>query len=212
MALMDKMVKSIKKEKREEMMTNMMPLMMEGIDMNMLMPKMMANMLKDLSVDDIINFLKDIVNDSDKLSNFTAKIAEANLMPKMMMKTWKSKFDFDETVRAVTESAPKNGWHIPDTRDLQKLWKEQGIEDAPKIKVLYFCDANGGYSITKEDELKALSVIMPMGVSIYETTDGEVEIAAMNIGMMSGMFTGVAKETLCNSGNNLDNCLEDIIK
>ena len=90
MALMDKMVKSIKKEKREEMMTNMMPLMMEGIDMNMLMPKMMANMLKDLSVDDIINFLKDIVNDSDKLSNFTAKIAEANLMPKMMMKTWKS--------------------------------------------------------------------------------------------------------------------------
>ena len=212
MALMDTMVKSIKKEKRKEMMVNMMPLMMEGIDMNTLMPEMMANMLNDLSVDDIINFLKDIVSDSDKLSNFTTKIAEANLMPKMMMKTWKSKFDFDETVRAVTESAPKNGWHMPDTRDLQKLWKEQGIEDAPKIKVLYFCDAKGGYSITKDDELKALSVIMPMGVSIYETNDGEVEIAAMNIGMMSGMFTGVAKETLSNSGNNLDICFEDIIK
>ena len=54
--------------------------------------------------------------------------------------------------------------------------------------------------------------MMPMGVSIYETTDGEVEIAAMNIGMMSGMFTGVAKETLSNSGDNLDSCLEDIIK
>ncbi|MCK5369372.1 MAG: hypothetical protein KAQ62_12495, partial [Cyclobacteriaceae bacterium] len=113
---MDTMVKSIKKEKRKEMMVNMMPLMMEGIDMNTLMPEMMANMLNDLSVDDIINFLKDIVSDSDKLSNFTTKIAEANLMPKMMMKTWKSKFDFDETVRAVTESAPKNRWHIPDTR------------------------------------------------------------------------------------------------
>jgi uncharacterized protein (DUF302 family) len=209
---MDTMVKSIKKEKRKEMMVNMMPLMMEGIDMNTLMPEMMANMLNDLSVDDIINFLKDIVSDSDKLSNFTTKIAEANLMPKMMMKTWKSKFDFDETVRAVTESAPKNGWHIPDTRDLQKLWKEQGIEDAPKIKVLYFCDAKGGYAITKNDELKVMSVMMPMGVSIYETTAGEVEIAAMNISMMSGMFSGVAKETLSNSGNNLDNCLEDIIK
>ncbi len=212
MALTDTMVKLIKKEKREEMMTNMMPLMMEGIDMNELMPKMMANMLKDLSADDIVSFLKDLVNDTSKLSNFATKIAEANLMPKMMMKTWNSKFDFDETVAALTESAPKNGWHIPDTRDLQKLWKEQGIEDAPKIKILYFCDAKGGYAITKNDELKVMSVMMPMGVSIYETTAGEVEIAAMNISMMSGMFSGVAKETLSNSGNNLDNCLEEIIK
>ncbi len=135
MALMDTMVKSINKDKRKEMMVNMMPLMMEGIDMNELMPKMMANMLKDLSVDDIISFLKDLVNDSSKLSNFATKIAEANLMPKMMMKTWKSKFDFDETVAALTESAPKNGWHLPDTRDLQKLRKEQGIDTAPKIKI-----------------------------------------------------------------------------
>ena len=212
MALMDTMVKSINKDKRKEMMVNMMPLMMEGIDMNELMPKMMANMLKDLSVDDIISFLKDLVNDSSKLSNFATKIAEANLMPKMMMKTWKSKFDFDETVAALTESAPKNGWHIPDTRDLQKLWKEQGIENAPKIKILYFCNAEGGYAITKDDELKALSVMMPIGVSIYETTAGEVEIASMNIGMMSGMFTGVAKETLKDSGNNLEFSLRDIIK
>ncbi len=212
MALMETMVKLIKKEKRKEMMVNMMPQMMEGIDMNELMPKITANMLKDLSVDDIVDFLKDIINDSDKLSSLVSKITEANLMPKMMMKTWKSKYDFDETVAALTENAPKNGWHIPDRRDLQKLWKEQGIEDAPKIMVLYFCNAKGGHSITKDDELKALSVMMPMGVSIYETTIGEVEIAAMNIGMMSGMFTGVAKETFKDSSNNLDNCLKEIIK
>ncbi len=211
MALMDTMVKSIKKEKRKEMMVNMMPLMMEGIDMNELMPKMMTNMLKDLSVDDIVDFLKDLINDSDKLSSLATKIVESNLMPKMMMKTWRSKYGFDETVSALAESAPKNGWHIPDRRDLQRLWQEQGIEDAPQIMVLYFCNAEGGYSITKEDELKPLSVIMPMGVSIYETTTGEVEIAAMNIGMMSGMFSDVAKETLKKSGDNLDNCLRDII-
>jgi uncharacterized protein (DUF302 family) len=193
------------------MMVNMMPLMMEGIDMNELMPKMMTNMLKDLSVDDIVDFLKDLINDSDKLSSLATKIVESNLMPKMMMKTWRSKYGFDETVSALAESAPKNGWHIPDRRDLQRLWQEQGIEDAPQIMVLYFCNAEGGYSITKEDELKPLSVIMPMGVSIYETTTGEVEIAAMNIGMMSGMFSDVAKETLKKSGDNLDNCLRDII-
>ena len=68
------------------------------------------------------------------------------------------------------------------------------------------------FTTAKDDELKAMSVMMPMGVSIYETLEGEVEIAAMNIGMMSGMFAGVAKETLNESGNNLDNCLKDVIK
>lgn len=212
MALMDKMVKTLKKEKREEMMIDMMPLMMEGIDMNELMPKMMANMLKDLSADDIIEFLKDLINDSDKLSKFATKIAEANMMPKMMMKTWKSNFSFDETVSKLSDAAPKNNWHIPDTRDLQELWKSQGIEDAPKIKILYFCNAQGGSAITKDDELKSMTVIMPMGVSVYETSKGEIEVAAMNIGMMSGMFTGIVKETLSNSADNFENCIQEIIK
>ncbi len=53
--------------------------------------------------------------------------------------------------------------------------------------------------------------MMPMGVSVYETTNGETEIAAMNIGMMSGMFAGDVKETLSDSSNNLDNCLKNII-
>lgn len=210
MTLMDNMVKSIKKEKREQMMVDMMPLMMEGIDMNELMPKMMANMLKDLSADDIINFIKDLVSDSSKLTNFANKISEANLMSKMMMKTWKSKLSFDETVSALAENAPKNNWTIPDTRDLQKLWKEEGVENPPKIKILYFCNAHGGYAITRDDELKAMSAIMPMGVSVYETSTGEVEIAAMNLGMMGGFFSGEVKETLINSSKNFNNCVIDI--
>lgn len=210
MALMDTMVKSIKKENREKMMINMMPLMMEGIDMNELMPKMMANMLKDLKAEQIINFFKELFTDNEKLANFGNKIAEANLMTKMMMKTWKSKHDFKETVKLLTEAAPKNNWHIPDTRDLQKLWIEQDVQNAPKIQVIYFCNAQGGYNITSDDDLKAMSVMMPMGVSIYELSNGEVEIAAMNLGMMSNMFAGVVKETLSASADNLENCLKDI--
>ncbi len=29
-----------------------------------------------------------------------------------------------------------------------------------------------------------MSVMMPMGVSVYETTDGQVKIAAMNLGLV----------------------------
>ncbi len=50
-SMMDAMIKMLSQEKREKMMLNMMPLMMEGIDMNELMPRMMANMLQDVTAD-----------------------------------------------------------------------------------------------------------------------------------------------------------------
>lgn len=212
MALMDKFVKSIKKEKREEMMVNMMPLMMEGIDMNELMPKMIAEMIKDLNADDIVKFISELIGNNDTLAKVGAKIAEANLLPKMMMKTWKSKYTFSETVEAIKENAPKHGWKIPDTRNLQKDWHDDGFMDAEKIEVLYFCNTQGGYNITRDDELKCMSVMMPMGVSVYETSKGNVEVAAMNIGMMGSMLSGITKETLSARAIDLENSVNVICK
>ena len=67
MGLMDLMVKTISKEKREEMMVNMMPLMMGGMDINELMPKMMVAMLKDVTSEDIADYLKETLKDKQKL-------------------------------------------------------------------------------------------------------------------------------------------------
>lgn len=212
MGLMDSMVKSIKKERREEMMVNMMPLMMKGLDINELMPKMAVAMLKDVTSEDIADYLRNTLEDKEKLQEMANKMLEANPMAKMMMKKHKSKLGFNETVDALMESIPKNNWTIPDTRDLQKLWTEEGIKEAPQIKILYLCNAKGGYDITREDDLLPMTVMMPLGLSIYKTSKGEVEIAFMNLGMMSGMFTGVTHEVLKSSAQNLENALKDIIK
>ncbi len=212
MALMDTFVKSIKKEKREQMMIKMMPFMMEGLDINDLMPKMMVEMFKDVTVDDVVEYLKDTLNDNEKLNEFAKKIAEANLMSKMMMKKYSSKLNFEETVESLKENAPKNNWHIPDVRDLSKLWKESSIENPPKIKILYFCNAQGGFKITEDDELKPMTVMMPMGVSVYETSTGNVEIAAMNIGMMGNMFGGETRKVLLSSAENFENTVKDIVE
>ena len=79
-ATMDMMIKSISKEKREQMMINMMPQMMEGIDIYEFMPKMMTDMLKDVTVDDLIAFIKRGIEEQDKLKELADKIAQANLM------------------------------------------------------------------------------------------------------------------------------------
>lgn len=212
MGLMDVMIKSIKREKREEMMVNMMPLMMEGLDINELMPKMAVAMFKDVTSEDIADYLKNTLEDKEKLQKMANKILEANPMAKMMMKKYKSKLGFDETVNALMDSIPKNNWRIPDTRDLQKLWIEEGLKEAPKIKILYLCNAKGGYEITRDDELLPMTVMMPLGLSIYETSKGEVEIAFMNLGMMSGMFSGVTHEVLKSSAQNLENAIKDFIQ
>jgi uncharacterized protein (DUF302 family) len=211
-AIMDMMIKSIGKEKREQMMLNMMPRMMEGIDIYEFMPKMMTDMLKDVTVDDVIAFIKRAIEDQGKLKELADKIAQANLMQQMMFKVYKSKLGFDETVSAVTEAAPRNGWQFPDIRDLQKEYQEAGLSEMTKVKIVYFCNPQGGYDILKDDSNKSMSVMMPMGVSIYETSDGRVEIAAMNLGMMSGMFSGAVQEVLSNGATNLEKTLQGVVE
>ena len=79
--MMDMMIRSISKEKREKMMINMMPLMMEGMDMYEFMPKMMTDMLKDVTVDDVIAFIKQAIEAQDKLKELADKIGDLYANP-----------------------------------------------------------------------------------------------------------------------------------
>jgi len=211
-SMMDMMIKTVSKEKREQMMINMMPQMMEGIDIYEFMPKMMTDMLKDVTVDDVIAFIKQAIEEQDKLKELADKISQANLMQQLMFKVYKSKVGFDETVSAVAEAAPKNGWQVSDIRDLDKEFQEAGLSNTTKVKIIYLCDLQGSYEILKDDSGKSMSVMMPMGVSIYETSDGRVEIASMNLGMMSGVFSGVAKEILSSGAANLESTLQGVVE
>jgi uncharacterized protein (DUF302 family) len=134
------------------------------------------------------------------------------MMPNMMFATYKSKLAFNEAVSSLEESAKKNGWTIPEIRDLQQDYIEEGHEDMTKVKILYFCNSQGGYNILKDDDYKKMSVMMPMGVSVYETNDDQVRITAMNIGFMSMMFSGTVKKVLREGGEKFRNSIKNIIE
>ncbi len=209
-SMMDPMIKTLSREKREEMMINMMPLMMEGVDMNALMPRMMTNMMEGITADDIVEYLKATLADKERLNELGSKIQEANLMQQMMLRVDTSGLGFDETVSSLTASAEQNGWGI-DTRDLQRTYQEAGLTDMTRCTILYFCYPQGGYKIlTSSDKLKAMSAMMPIGVSVYETTDGQVEVSAMNLSLMSNFFGGVVKEVLKDGGERYEKSLEGI--
>jgi uncharacterized protein (DUF302 family) len=211
MGMMQSMVNMMGKERREGMMMDMMPLMMEGIDLHEFMPKMMGEMLKDLSAEDIVVFLKEALGEKETFQKLGEKLIEANMVPKMMMKSYTSKLGFDETVETLEDNAVKCGWEVPQVRDLQAVYLEAGLKDMSKVKIIYLCNPKGGYSILQDDEFKALSVMMPMPVSVYERNDGSVGISAMNLGMMSGMFGGTTKEVLEGGAENFERSLEGIV-
>ena len=134
------------------------------------------------------------------------------MMPNKMFSKYKSKLDFADAVSSLEDSAIKNGWKISEIRDLQQDYIEAGLEEMTKVKILYFCNPQGGYNILKDDDYKKMSVMMPMGVSVYETNDHQVIIAAMNIGFMSMMFSGIVRKVLQEGGGNFRNSVEKIIE
>jgi uncharacterized protein (DUF302 family) len=133
-----------------------------------------------------------------------------SLMQKMMFSVYQSELDFDQTVASLSEAAQRNGWQIPMVHDLQKTYVEAGHEDMTRVKVLYFCFPDGGYQILKEDANKPFSAMMPMGVSVYETNDGEVRIAGMNLERMSLMMGGMAKQVFGQGAVNYKNALAEL--
>ncbi len=135
-----------------------------------------------------------------------------NLMNRIMFNVGRSRFGFDETVAAVTESAKENGWEIPWIHDLQSEYHAAGHEDMTRVNIIYFCNPDGGNNILCDDRFKEMSVIMPMGVSVFETTTGEVRVASWNLGLMSMMYSGAVKRVLKEGAENLRNTLKGIVE
>jgi uncharacterized protein (DUF302 family) len=121
-----------------------------------------------------------------------------------------STLGFDETVAALKESAEKHGWEISMVHDLQKAYQQAGHADMSKVTTLYFCNPQGGYDILQDDAYKPMAVMMPMGVSVYETREGKVQIASMSLERMSMMFGGVVKEVLRDGAAMYERALDDI--
>jgi uncharacterized protein (DUF302 family) len=133
-----------------------------------------------------------------------------SLMNDLMFTVHESKLGFEETVASIKAAAEENGWEIPMVHDLQQTYQEAGHEEMTKVKIIYFCNPHGGYSILKEDKNKPMSVMMPTGVSVYETNRGQVYVAGMNLGRMSMMYGGTIKAVLQEGAVNFEKTIQNV--
>ena len=115
----------------------------------------------------------------------------------MMVKEFKSPYDFTKTVEIVTQQInTKEGWHVTEIIDQNKSVKENGGFDIGNFQIIKYC--HGGYSarMLKADDRKKIGNMMPKSFAVYEKSDGQVFISTMNGGIMGKLFGGETEKIM----------------
>ena len=118
-------------------------------------------------------------------------------MPPMMINVHQSRQGFDETVVAVEQAvAGQPGWRVSHVFDIQANILAGGHPDMTRVKIVTLCNPHYAHRILSDDADKRVSTMMPLGIGIYETSDGSVHVSDMNIGVMGRMFGGTIAEVM----------------
>jgi len=134
------------------------------------------------------------------------------MMKMVMMQEHVALQDFDTTLAKVREQALDAGWFIPFEFELQEHYIDHGLEDMTRCVNVYLCYPEGGYAISKDDRFKAMFVMMPTAMSVYENSRGEVRIARMRFGTMATMFSGDVSKTLKEGERRLQATIEGLVE
>ena len=87
-------------------------------------------------------------------------------------------YTFEEAVAKVTEELKKEGFGVLTEIDIQAKLKEKLGVDFRKYKILGACNPQFAYKALQEED--KIGVMLPCNVVVQETTDGTVEVAAID--------------------------------
>jgi len=125
--------------------------------------------------------------------------------PTMLFKEIKSSYDFDKTVNLIVQRINhQKGWHVTTVIDQEKEILENGGLDVGRVKIIKFCNAKLSGEMLRDDSNKYMSVKMPLSISVYEKSNGEVMIGMMNGYIMARLFAG------SKVGDIMENVVKDI--
>ncbi len=116
--------------------------------------------------------------------------------PSMMINKKKSEFSFEMTVAKIKENIEQEGWLLQRVKRIDKSVQKHGENANVKVALLEICHPKYAAQMINDKESTHISVMMPCTISVYETAEGEVYIATMNIKPMAWLFGGKVKEVM----------------
>lgn len=118
-------------------------------------------------------------------------------MPKFMIKTKQSKFDYQTTVSKIENNISEIGWHHKGTDSLSgAIESRTGSDIGANIGIIQLCKGKYAKAILQHSKLRFVSCIMPCTISVWEGKDGKVYISKMNTGLMGKMFGGIISDIM----------------
>lgn len=115
----------------------------------------------------------------------------------MMVKEFKSPYDFNKTVEVMSKQINKvKGWHVTEIVDQNMEVLANNGQDIGKFKIIKYC--HGAYSseMLIDDSRKKLGTMMPKSFAVYEKTNGQVYVSTMNGAVMGKLFGGETEKIL----------------
>lgn len=115
----------------------------------------------------------------------------------MMVKEFKSPYDFEKTVNVLTQRINSaDGWHVTQVIDQNAEVKAHGGYEIGNFKIVKYC--HGGYSsrMLDTDDRKKIGSMMPKSFAVYEKSDGQVYISTMNGSIMGKLFGGETEKII----------------
>jgi uncharacterized protein (DUF302 family) len=115
----------------------------------------------------------------------------------MMVKEFKSPYDFEKTVETVAQRINNaKGWHVTEIIDQNKEVKEHGGYDIGNFKIIKYCHGSYSSRMLDTDDRKKIGNMMPKSFAVYEKSDGQVFVSTMNGGIMGKLFGGETEKII----------------
>jgi uncharacterized protein (DUF302 family) len=101
-----------------------------------------------------------------------------------------SPFSVEETAARIQQNIQRlegRGWKLSGLRDPSKAVAASGTNVLP-VLLVEACSTKYSGPLLKEDETRALSILMPCTITVYKKDNGKTYITLMNSGLMGKMF------------------------
>lgn len=101
-----------------------------------------------------------------------------------------SPYSVEETAARIQQNIQRlenRGWKLSGLRDPSKAVAADGTNVLP-VLLVEACSTKYSGPLLKEDETRALSILMPCTITVYKKDNGKTYITLMNSGLMGQMF------------------------
>ncbi|WP_372947394.1 DUF302 domain-containing protein [Mariniphaga sp.] len=131
------------------------------------------------------------------------------IVPQKMFVVQESKFNFEETVDAIVETAEEKDWTISHIYDLQESLRKKNFDVAP-VYVISLCNPPYANNILGTDEDRMVSAMMPCRVAVYEK-GGKTYISMLNAELFARFLSKNAKQTIIDTSKESIEILKPVI-